>query len=80
MSKDGTVIQPTKIFIGRLFLPSTVLTVSGSRGLPFECGLQIAEFGLINPQSEIPNRKFTGTLSLLAPPKAAQVFKLTAEF
>jgi hypothetical protein len=46
--------------------------------------MPIAEFGLINPQSEILNPKFPGTLSpdqkIWAPPKAAQVFKLTAEF
>jgi len=39
--------------------------------------LQIAEFGLINPQSEIPNPKFPGTLSREAPPKVIQIINVT---
>jgi hypothetical protein len=35
LSKDGTVTHPElACAVGWLFLPSTVLTVSGSRGLP----------------------------------------------
>jgi hypothetical protein len=53
--KDGTVI-------GWLFLPSTVLTVSGSRGLLIgDCQLPIAHSTLAKRQSAIGNPR---TLSL----------------
>jgi len=77
-------LQPIRISSVELFLPSTVLTVSGSRGLPSE--FRIANCGFrnqskcFNPQSEIPNPHSHGTLSLVAPPKAAEFSSWRFEF